>query len=90
MATPVTADDCGGDPPPNGDPVLPIQPSPAHMNFHHSITEKLNSVNYLFWNSQVEPVIRGHCLHHFTENLQIPEWFATLVDPDAGRVTTAY
>ena len=82
MVTPASADDGGGDPPPNGVLVPPYQSS--------VITEKLGFVNYLFWKSQVLPVICGHYLHHFIANLQIPERFATLEDRDFGCVTPAY
>jgi len=48
MSTPITASDGGGDPPPNGGLMLPIQPPLVQTNFNHSINKKLDGVNYLF------------------------------------------
>ena len=50
--------------------------------------KKLDAVSYLFWKSQVEPVIHSHRLLHFIQNVQI--MFATITDRDAGCVTEAY
>jgi len=50
MATPASIDDGGANPQPNGSLALPFQ-SLVQTNFNHSITEKLNSGNDLFWKS---------------------------------------
>ena len=58
--------------------------------FPQTISEKLTSKNYLFWCSQVEPVIKGHKLHHFLLNPQIPQKYASVADRDADRVSDEY
>lgn len=50
--------------------------------FLHAILEKLTNSNYLLWCQQVEPVLKGHHLHHFLVNLLIPPRFRTLADCD--------
>ncbi|KAH1099411.1 hypothetical protein GYH30_034862 [Glycine max] len=45
-----------------------------------------NGVLVPHYQNSVEPVIRGHYLHHFIVSLQIPERFATPEDRDSGCV----
>ncbi|KAG4924591.1 hypothetical protein JHK87_050131 [Glycine soja] len=89
MAMPVTSG--GGDPnPPHGDAALPVHPAPVNTNLNHTITEKLDLTNYLFWRTQVKPVIRGYNLLHFIHEVLIPQRFATVEDANAGRVTETF
>ena len=91
MATPVTGGGGGGDPnPPHSGAAPPVHPAPVNTNLNHIITEKLDSTNYLFWKSQVEPIIHGYNLLHFIHEVQIPQRFATIEDANAGRVTEVF
>ncbi|XP_020233181.1 uncharacterized protein LOC109813405 [Cajanus cajan] len=64
--------------------------SSPSLTFSHTISEKLDTKNYLLWCQQVEPVIKGHRLHHFLVNPQIPPKFLSIFDRDANRISEAY
>nr|KYP45672.1 hypothetical protein KK1_032786 [Cajanus cajan] len=69
----------------------PVKPSLSpSLTFAHTISEKLDTKNYLLWCQQAEPVIKGHRLHHFLVNPQIPPKFLTVSDRDENRVSEEY
>ncbi|RDX97268.1 hypothetical protein CR513_19974, partial [Mucuna pruriens] len=68
----------------------PPPPSVATLTFSHSISEKFNSKNYLLWCQQVETVLKGHRLHHYLVNPQIPSKYLTIANRDVDRVFVSY
>ncbi|RDY13765.1 hypothetical protein CR513_01249, partial [Mucuna pruriens] len=73
--------DSGFEPPP---------PSTAIDKFSHSISEKLTSKNYLLWCQQVESMLKGHCLHHYLVNSQVPPKHLMVVDCNVDCVSASY
>ncbi|KAG4917967.1 hypothetical protein JHK84_055289 [Glycine max] len=53
-------------------------------SFSHVISAKLTNSNYSLWCQQVQPVLKGHRLHHFLVNPTIPSCFRTLADRNLG------
>nr|KYP37941.1 hypothetical protein KK1_040830 [Cajanus cajan] len=69
----------------------PVKPSSSpSLTFAHTISEKLDTKNYLLGCQQVEPVIKGHRLHHFLVNPQILPKFLTVSNKDENRVSKEY
>ncbi|KAL5163154.1 hypothetical protein HKD37_07G020107 [Glycine soja] len=56
----------------------PLQLFPTPTAIPTAASSKLTNSNYLLWCQQVEPVLKGHCLHHFLVNPTIPPRFRIL------------
>nr|KYP51537.1 hypothetical protein KK1_026564 [Cajanus cajan] len=67
----------------------PTNPPPS-LTFSHTISKKMDTKNYLLWCQQVKPVIKGHRLHHFLVNPQIPQKYLSIIDRDSGQVSESY
>lgn len=59
-------------------------------SFSHVISAKLTNSNYSLWCQQVQPVLKGHRLHHFLVNPTIPSCFRTLADRNLGISSPEY
>jgi len=58
--------------------------------FPNLISQKLDDLDFLLWRQKIELVIKSHERQRFIANQQIPLWFLTEVDRDAGVENPAY
>lgn len=62
----------------------------AYVTFSQPVTARLDDKNFLVWRQQVEAVIKGHRLHRFLVNPEIPMKFLTVDDCEKGKVSEEF
>nr|KYP44418.1 Retrovirus-related Pol polyprotein from transposon TNT 1-94 [Cajanus cajan] len=79
-------------PPLSSSPPSTLRPLPLSLPITLPRTLPLTPIRLspFLWCQQVEPVIKGHRLHHFLVNPHIPQKFLTLADRDVGRISEPY
>lgn len=70
--------------------VVPSIPPSASTMFSQVITKKPDDKKFLLWKQKIEPVIKGHKLHHYLNNPHIPPRFVNEANRDAGSVNPLY